>query len=324
MLESGASMNFYMFHGGTNFGFMNGANDHGEIYRPTITSYDYNALVSECGDLTPAYHKVRAIIEKHFNKKLPTLTVKDSEKAAYGKVQLTEKAFILDSLSALSEPVYSSAPMCQEDLGQNYGFTLYSSTVTGPREPMQLGFDFVHDRAIVYIDGVRAGIIERDRRCDPIKIDLGTNESVKMDILLENMGRTNYGPSLADRKGITGIRFERQNHFGWTHYPMEMKDLSKLVYSPCDGGVEGSHFMRGTLVIEGEPKDTFVRLDGFHHGFVTVNGFNLGRYYNDAGPQKTLYCPAPMLRSGVNEVIVFETDSSETNVIEFTDIHDLG
>ena len=82
--------------------------------------------------------------------------------------------------------------------------------------------------------------------------------------------------------------------------------------------------MRGTLTIEEEPCDTFIRLDGFHHGFVMVNGFNLGRYYNDAGPQKTLYCPAPMLKKGENEIVVFETDGSESNVIEFVDAPDLG
>ena len=83
-------------------------------------------------------------------------------------------------------------------------------------------------------------------------------------------------------------------------------------------------FLRGALEIDGEPKDTFIRLDGFHHGFVAVNGFNLGRYYNDAGPQKTLYCPAPMLRSGKNEIVVFEMDSSDRNSIVFTDTPDLG
>ena len=88
--------------------------------------------------------------------------------------------------------------------------------------------------------------------------------------------------------------------------------------------MEKSSFLRGVLNIEGEPKDTFIRLDGFHHGFVTVNGFNLGRYYNDAGPQKTLYCPAPMLKTGENEILVFETDSSDRNVIEFVDVPELG
>ena len=103
-----------------------------------------------------------------------------------------------------------------------------------------------------------------------------------------------------------------------------MDDFTKVPFEKADGGVEAASFMRGELVIEDEPADTFIRLDGFHHGFVVVNGFNLGRYYNDAGPQKTLYCPAPMLKKGKNEIIVFEMDSSDRNEIEFTDTPDLG
>ncbi len=326
MLESGASLNFYMFHGGTNFGFMNGANYYDQ-YQPTITSYDYNALLSEAGDLTPAYHAVRRVIEEYFGKKLPELTVKNSEKAAYGKVTLTEKAFILDTVAAISDPVHSAAPKHQEQIGQNYGYTLYSTTISGPREELSLHYQTMNDRAIVYIDGEKAGWMERSRHHDDIVVRaLKPGESVKMDILLENMGRINYGPEMRDKKGMTGIRFGQQNHYGWDMFPMEMTadQLAKIQYQPCGGGVNASSFMKGTLNIDGEPHDTFIKLDGFHHGFVVVNGFNLGRYYLDAGPQKTLYCPAPMLRPGANEIIVFETDSSDTNVIEFVDVPDLG
>ena len=322
MLASGASLNFYMFHGGTNFGFMNGAN-HGGKYEPTITSYDYNALLSESGDMTPAYHAVRKINEEFFGE-LPPLTCKNSEKKAYGKVELTEKAFVLDTLEAISTPVKTAEPKFMEQIGQGYGFTLYSTTVKGPITDQMLDFDCVHDRAIVYINGEKKGWYERSRHEDNIRIDLRTGEEIKLDILVENMGRINYGPMIRDRKGMTGIRFGQRNHYGWQMYPLEMKDLSGVKYEKCDGGVEKSSFLRGVLNIEDEPKDTFIRLDGFHHGFVTVNGFNLGRYYNDAGPQKTLYCPAPMLKTGENEIMVFETDSSDRNVIEFVDVPELG
>ncbi len=322
MIESGASLNFYMFHGGTNFGFMNGAN-HGGKYEPTITSYDYNALLSEAGDLTPAYYAVRRIMEEKYGP-LPELTVKNSEKAAYGKVVLNEGAFILDAVKKISAPVHVAAPKYQEDIGQNYGFTLYSTVVNGPCEELPLQYECIHDRAVVFKNGRYAGTIERSRRHDPVTIKLLPGERVRLDILVENMGRVNYGPEMGDRKGMVGIRFGQRLHFGWDMYPMEMEDLSGIEYKPLEGGVKQSSFLRGQLEIEGEPKDTFIRLDGFHHGFVVVNGFNLGRYYNDAGPQKTLYCPAPMLKTGVNEVIVFEMDSCDRNVIEFTDVPDLG
>ena len=322
MLASGASLNFYMFHGGTNFGFMNGAN-HGGKYEPTITSYDYNALLSESGDMTPAYHAVRKINEEFFGE-LPPLTCKNSEKKAYGKGELTEKAFVLDTLESISTPVKTAEPKFMEQIGQGYGFTLYSTTVKGPITDQMLDYDCVHDRAIVYISGEKKGWYERSRHEDNIRIDLRTGEEIKLDILVENMGRINYGPMIRDRKGMTGIRFGQRNHYGWKMYPLEMKDLSGVKYEKCDGGVEKSSFLRGVLNIEDEPKDTFIRLDGFHHGFVTVNGFNLGRYYNDAGPQKPLYCPAPMLKTGKNEILVFETDSSDRNVIEFVDVPELG
>ena len=106
---------------------------------------------------------------------------------------------------------------------------------------------------------------------------------------------------------------------------MEPEQLAKIPFSPKAGeGLGKASFLRGTLTVEGAPKDTFIRLDGFHHGFVAVNGFNLGRYYNDAGPQKTLYCPAPMLHEGENEVIVFEMDGCDRDEITFTDTPELG
>lgn len=322
MLEAGGSVNFYMFHGGTNFGFMNGAN-HGGKYEPTVTSYDYNALLNEAGDLTPAYYAVRKINEEFFGK-LPEMTVKNTIKKTYGKVTLKEKAFVLDVAERISEPIHTAAPKYMEQIGQGYGFILYSTTVKGPMTNLPLNYSCLHDRAVIYINGEKQGIIERSKRQDEVILDLRTGEELRLDILVENMGRINYGPEMGDRKGMTGIRFGQRNHYGWDMYPLEMKDLSHVLYEPCNGGVGRSCFMRGVLDIEEEPCDTFIRLDGFHHGFVMVNGFNLGRYYNDAGPQKTLYCPAPMLKKGKNEIIVFETDGSECNVIEFVDAPDLG
>ncbi len=323
ILACGASVNFYMLHGGTNFGFMNGAN-HTDLYQPTVTSYDYCSPLTEAGDLTPAYHMIRAAIEKHTGKKLPPLTVKNSEKAAYGDLVLNRSASLLAQADKLGKPLRTAAPKFMEDIGQGYGFTLYSTTVKGPQESMPLTIDECHDRASVFVNGEFRGIFERTRRADDIRIALETDEEIRLDILCENMGRVNYGPHLRDRKGIRGVRFAQQYHFGWDMTALPMTNLENLTFAPHEGGVGACTFLAGTLTIDGAPKDTFLRLDGFHHGFVTVNGFNLGRYYNDAGPQKTLYVPAPMLREGDNEIIVFETDGSDTNAVTFTDTPDLG
>jgi beta-galactosidase len=312
-----------MFHGGTNFGFMNGANYY-EHFDPTITSYDYNALLSEAGDITPAYLAVRKIVEKFNGEELPPLTVKNSEKKAYGKLDLTERASIFESLPYISKPVHTAAPKFMEDIGQYYGFTMYSTELEGPREDWELGFNAVHDRAVVYVDGEFKGIYERTRRDDKLRIPLAKGEKKKLDILCENMGRVNYGTHMPDRKGLRGIRFGGQYHFGWDMYALPMKDLSAVPFKEATGDVKVASFMRGYLDIEGKPCDTFIRLDGFHKGIVIVNGFNLGRYYNDAGPQKTLYVPAPMLKEGKNEVIVFETDSAESITVEFVDVPELG
>lgn len=323
MIESGESLNFYMFHGGTNFGFMNGANDF-DSYQPTITSYDYNALLSEAGDLTPAYYEVRKIIEEFRGEKLPELTVKNSEKAAYGKIKLTKRCSVFDALEKISAPVHTAAPKYIEDIGQYYGYTMYSTILKGPMEKRKLFFDVVHDRAVIYLDGKYAGYVERSRNEDEIEMELGKDETVRLDILCENMGRVNYGTKIVDRKGIKGVRFNLRYHFGWDMYPLPLNDLSALTFKEETGETNTASFLSGHLDIEGDPNDTFIRLDGFHKGVVFVNGFNLGRYYNDAGPQKTLYCPAPMLKKGRNEIIVFETDSVQDETIEFTDKPELG
>lgn len=322
MIDCGASLNFYMFHGGTNFGYMNGANYY-DKYEPTITSYDYNALLSEAGDLTPAYFEVRKIIEERFGS-LPELTVKNSEKAAYGKLELDERCSIFDAAKLLTKPVHSAAPKFMEDIGQYYGFTLYSTTVDGPRDEAEIKLDSVHDRAVVFIDGKYRGYYERTREGELVSFSLKKGEKCRIDILCENMGRVNYGPKIMDRKGVKGVRFNLQYHFGWDMYPLPLDNISLLEYKHESGDVKTASFLKGTLGIEGEPHDTFMRLDGFTKGVVFVNGFNIGRYYNPAGPQKTLYVPAPMLKKGDNEIVVFETDHSDRSFVTFLDKPDLG
>ncbi len=322
MIDCGASLNFYMFHGGTNFGYMNGANYY-DKYEPTITSYDYNALLSEAGDLTPAYFEVRKIIEERYGR-LGELTVKNSEKAAYGRLDLNERCSVFEAIKLLSEPVHTAAPRFMEDIGQYYGFTLYSTVVDGPRDEAEMKFDAVHDRAVVFIDGENKGYYERSRDGKPVSFSLKKGEKCRIDILCENMGRVNYGTKIMDRKGVKGVRFNLQYHFGWDMYPLPLDNISSLEFSHKAGEVKVASFLKGTLKINGEPHDTFIRLDGFTKGVVFVNGFNIGRYFNPAGPQKTLYVPAPMLRNGDNEIVVFETDYSDRSYVTFLDKPDLG
>ncbi|MCQ2433150.1 MAG: beta-galactosidase [Clostridia bacterium] len=324
MLELGASFNFYMFHGGTNFAFTNGANHTGAQYQPTITSYDYCSPLSEAGDMTPTFYAVRDALAKYTGVSNP-IDVEDLPKAAYGKITMTERAPLFDNIAAIGTVKHHAAPLSMEEVGQDFGYIMYSTTLRGPSETLDLILEHVHDRALVFLDGKFAGIRERTGRKDEIKITLAKGETKRLDIFVENCGRVNYGPKLFDKKGIFGgIRLGQQYHFGWDMTSMTMDDLSGLTYTADTANDNMPAFLRGTLNVNGKPADTFLRLDGFHKGFVVVNGFNLGRYWNDRGPQKTLYVPAPILHEGANEIVVFESDGYEAPVIESLAEPDLG
>ena len=215
--QMGSSFNLYMFHGGTNFGFTNGANHMGG-YAPTITSYDYGAPLSEAGDLTPGYYAIQKALAQNTGKEPPAIEVKNSPKAAYGDLRLDQYAPLLENLNSLATPRFHAYPQTMEQLDQDFGYILYSTTLEGPFEEGDLVFTQLHDRAHVFIDGKLMGIRERSRRMDEVKIALGHGEKVRLDILVENMGRVNYGPKLLDKKGIVGgVRIAQRFHFGWDH-----------------------------------------------------------------------------------------------------------
>ena len=322
------SINVYMFHGGTNFGFMNGANCD-PLYKPTISSYDYGAFLTEAGDRTETYYKIRDILVAKYGDKVPALTATETPKAAYGKVTLTESAKLFDNLDNLSAPVRVVAPKNMEDIGQSYGYVLYRTTIKGPMNGDGFRFHYtqLHDRAQVFVDGEYKATYIRDvepTEEERIKIPLSTGKNAQLDILVENMGRVNYGRYIRDKKGMLGMSFGNQFHFGWDMYALPMDNLDKVEFKPLEETeTEGPVFLRGELNIEGEPCDTFLRLDGFKKGFVTVNGFNLGRYW-EIGPTKTLFVPAPMLKEGKNEIIVFESDGTSSATVEFFAEPDLG
>ena len=323
MLARGASLNFYMFHGGTNFGFTNGANHTDTEYLPTVTSYDYCAPLSEAGDLTDTYFAVREVLAE-FNGGYCNIPVENTPKKAYGRCVLQESADLFENLH-IGRVTEHAAPLSMEEVGQDFGYILYSTVLEGPFEEQLLVLDEVRDRALVYLGGQYAGCVERTGRQDEIKISLGKGERVSLDILVENCGRINYGVQLFDKKGILGgVRLGVRHHFGWRMTSLTMDDLAGIAYQ--SGAAYSGHptFLRGTVEIPDEPCDTFLRLDGFKKGFAVINGFNLGRYWNEKGPQKTLYVPAPILKKGKNEIVVFESDGFANPEIEFVDKPDLG
>ncbi|MRH43299.1 beta-galactosidase [Aquibacillus halophilus] len=319
MLENGDNVNFYMFHGGTNFGFFNGAN-HSDKYEPTVTSYDYDCPLSESGDLTPKFYAVREAIAKY--KDIGDLILpKPIPKKNYGVIKLTQVAPLFKNLENLSEVVHRTHPETMEQLGQSYGFILYKTKIHGPQEEQPLIIQDVRDRALVFVNGNYMGVIDRWNE-NSISFAV-PKEGVTVEILVENMGRINYGPQLIDPKGITeGVRFERQFLYDWEISLLPLDDLSKLDFQR-HLNIKGPGFFKGTLEVQ-DKGDTFIELPNWVKGVVFINGFNIGRYW-EIGPQRTLYVPAPLLKEGTNEIIIFDLHSApEEKIVNFTDTPILG
>lgn len=311
MLKKG-SLNIYMFIGGTNFGFTSGAN-HYEKFAPDVTSYDYDALLTECGDVTEKYKAVREVIREATGKELPPIP-KDREKKAYGKVALTRSAGLLSNLDALSSPIHSDVPRAMEEYGIGYGYIAYRTVLNRDYRDAKLSFESLGDRAQVLVNGKLQGIAYLN---DSLEVTVNAKKGDVLTILVENMGRANFGPKMMRKKGLPGrVLLGGKIHFSWDVYPLPMTDLSGLSFGGDEA--EAPAFYEGTFTVE-EPADTFLRTDSFKKGFVVLNGFNLGRYW-EVGPQKTLYVPGPLLKKGENTLLLFESDGRKGEAeVEFVD-----
>lgn len=315
MLKKG-SLNIYMFIGGTNFGFTSGAN-HYEKFTPDVTSYDYDALLTECGDVTEKYKAVREVIREATGKELPPIP-KDREKKAYGKVALTRSAGLLSNLDALSSPIHSDVPRAMEEYGIGYGYIAYRTVLNRDYRDAKLSFESLGDRAQVLVNGKLQGIAYLN---DSLEVTVNAKKGDVLTILVENMGRANFGPKMMRKKGLPGrVLLGGKIHFSWDVYPLPMTDLSGLSFGGDEA--EAPAFYEGTFTVE-EPADTFLRTDSFKKGFVVLNGFNLGRYW-EVGPQKTLYVPGPLLKKGENTLLLFESDGRKGEAeVEFVDCPEL-
>lgn len=320
ILAAGASVNFYMFHGGTNFGFMNGANCEPSPYQADVTSYDYASPISESGDLSPRYQGYRDILRKYTQ--VPSnANMHSTPKRSYGKIELTEAAGLFESLEALSQPSRSVTADPMEMYNQDYGFILYRTLLSGPSRG-DLHVRGLHDRAQVFLDRALIAVLDRESGNEHSALDIARD--ARLDILVENMGRVNFGPAMLDRKGINGgVLVSDRYQFGWDVYPLPLNDLSKLRFSKqVPTQIQEPTFFRAQFDIPG-CADTFLALPGWTKGVVWLNGFNLGRYW-ERGPQQTLYVPAPLLRQGSNELIVFELHEMQNPIVEFRDTPILG
>ena len=323
MLSMDASFNMYMFHGGTNFGFTAGAN-HFDQYQPTVTSYDYNAPVSEWGTYTELYHEVRKLMHEKQNLPLGELP-KEPEFQAIGKVELTENTGLFENLQNIAEVHHVPYPESMEYFDQNFGYILYSTTLKGKYGMDTLYFEGVHDNAYVFIDGKLKKTYYRHenkgkKNSDGFTMHFGgCKEECKIDIFIEAMGRVNYGKELYDRKGLSRVSLGNQTLFQFDVYTIPMDNPEEIEFS-C-GAEKFPKFFKGSFKADPE-KDCFVLPEGFQKGCIFINGFNLGRYWK-IGPQQTLYIPKDVLKEQ-NEIIVMELEKCTSPTVSIVDTPQLS
>ncbi|MBB3187362.1 glycoside hydrolase family 35 protein [Microbacter margulisiae] len=308
VLAAGISINMYMFHGGTTRGFMNGANYNDHLpYEPEISSYDYDAPLDEAGNPTKKYDLFRSVIQKYLPKGETLPPVPASKKAiATPWVRFTAAE---DLMNALPVPVTNRSPLTFEQLHQAYGFVLYRTTMNGGRKGM-LKIDQLRDYALLFINGKKIGTLDRRLGQDSMEVILPKGK-VRMDILVENLGRINFGPYLLhNHKGITHqVLFQGKELIDWKMYRLPFSS-EPIIQATRQSLAPGQPVLReGTLMLS-RIGDTYLDMQTWGKGCIWINGHNLGRYWS-VGPQQTVYVPVEWLHKGANRIEVLELNKPE-------------
>lgn len=313
LMNNRKSFNFYVIHGGTNFGFTAGANSGGKGYEPDLTSYDYDAPIDEQGNATPKYMALRKLIGSYLPKKvrLPSIPA-PVPVMSFPETELTPFTSVWANMPP---PVRSVQPKSFEALGQDYGFMLYSTRLIGHKGGKLTVID-IHDYATVFLDGEYAGTLDRRLGINSISLPQGTSEFPLLEIFTEGMGRINFANAMIDRKGITDrVVLNGMTLMNWDihGFPMDEHFISDLKES-SNSFTKPGIFLRGSVTLD-ETADTFIDMTNFVKGFVWVNGHNLGRYW-EIGPQTRLFCPASWLKKGVNEITVFDLHKTTPGTVK--------
>lgn len=314
-------VNIYMFEGGTNFGFMNGSNYY-DALTPDVTSYDYDAILTEDGQLTEKYRRFRETVQKYAPVKNRPLTTPIQRKS-YGTIQVQEKVSLFSTLETLSEKIHCVCPTSMERLGQNYGYILYRTRLHTEGELETLRLWGANDRASVLTDGKPLVTLYDRELLEEVKLSEFHTTAETLDILVENMGRVNFGAYMElQRKGIDHcVQINGHMHHHWDIYCLPLDNVEKIDFS---GDYEENQpsFYRFSFEVQ-EKGDTFLDFEGWGKGCAFLNGFNLGRFW-EIGPQKRLYIPAPLLKKGENELILFETEGKHTEFVTLEDKPNIG
>lgn len=318
------SINLYMFHGGTNFGFMNGCSARGRLDLPQITSYDYDALLNEQGNPTPKYFAVLKMMQQHFPQyETGQPLVKQT---LSGCATLTNSVGIFDTLETLGQPIQSTYPMTMEQLGQNVGYTLYETTVDKHASTERFRVIDASDDMRFFINREFVTQQYQTEIGENIMVDL-THETNRVSVLVENMGRVNYGHKLladTQRKGIrTGVCADLHFITNWQQYTFEWTTCPTIDFEKPHTPNQPAFYRYDITLATVE--DTYLDMQLFGKGVVFVNGVNVGRYWN-VGPVQSLFVPHGLLHEGNNTIVVFDLESKgqqQLNLVHnhvFTDV----
>ena len=307
LLNTKRSFNLYVVHGGTNFGFTAGANAFSPTeFQPDITSYDYDAPINEQGRATPKYFALRKLISQYVKYKIPDVP-KPIETMAIPEIKMKAFSSVWDNLPI---SIKSPQPKPMEALDQSSGFILYKTKLIGHKSG-KLTITEPHDYAMIFLNGKYIGKIERDSGKWSINLPKSDVKDPVLEIFVEGMGHINFAQYMIDRKGITDrVTLNGMILMNWDIYKLPFDEqyinsLKPAVIAANRNGV----FFKGSFKLD-HVADTYIDLSKYKKGVVWVNGHNLGRYW-DIGPQKRLYCPAPWLKKGNNEVLIFDLHQTD-------------
>jgi beta-galactosidase len=299
MLDSDASFSIYMVHGGTTFGLWSGCD---RPFKPDTSSYDYDAPISEAGWTTDKYFKVRALFSKYLLKgeTLPDPPARNPV-IAFAPVRAAQSAAVLDNLPAAID---DETPRNMEAYGQGYGCILYRTTIpAGAAAPLEASA--IHDFGYILLDGMRIGVLDRRAAACRIQIPARSKDST-LDVLVEPMGRINFGPEMDDEKGlIAPVTLGGVPLRGWKVFslPLDAKMVAGLKFKPA--GTDTAPAFWKAIVSLPAAGDTFLDMRGWGKGVVWVNGRCLGRFW-DIGPTQTAYAPGCWLHAGDNDVVILD------------------
>ncbi|MEI5993829.1 glycoside hydrolase family 35 protein [Candidatus Enterococcus mansonii] len=321
MLEVG-SLNLYMFHGGTNFGFYNGCSARGALDLPQVTSYDYDALLTEWGEPTEKYYHVQKAIKEV----CPEVWQAEPRKKVpvnLGIYPVKNSVSLFSTKDKMITAQQTTYPLSMEAAGVGYGYMLYSVELNNYFHENKLKVVEASDRIQVYVDGTYKATQYQETVGEEMIIKgQADHKKINLDVLIENLGRVNYGFKLnapTQSKGIRGgIMQDIHFHQGYKQYPLTLSEdqLHSIDYTAGTDPLQPSFYQ---IEFElNELGDTFIDCSAYGKGVVIVNGINLGRYWN-VGPIRSLYCPKEFLTKGCNEVVIFETEGREIKELIFSE-----